>query len=141
RKGGLNVALNNLNEAAGNLVTVLNIADQVLHQKTAKRLDLYHAENQWSLLGAVLDQNQDATVTKVNLGNRHKLFIGVGDKQADVDLFLLDKTGKVVQQDTRGDRIAILGRDPTLDDGPHGLRIRNLSRALSVTMMAVFEDR
>jgi hypothetical protein len=141
RKGGLNVALNNLNEAAGNLAAVLNIADQVLRHKTKKRLDLYHADNQWSIFGSVLDKGQETTVTKVSLGNGHRLFIGVGDKQADVDLFLLDKTDKVVQQDTRGDRIAILGRDPTLDDGPHGLRIRNLSRALSVTMMAVFEDR
>jgi hypothetical protein len=140
KKGGWDVPLRNLDQAAANFVRVLAQADNELQRKSGKRLDLHREKGQWAMFGAVLPQGETTDVFNLTLGSGPRAFFATGDDNArDVDLFLLDNAGKrTIREDTRTDRDASFVHEP--GPGMHRLRVRNFqSTGPSLVMMGVFD--
>jgi hypothetical protein len=140
KKGGWNLPLANLDQAARNFVDVLSKADNELQRRFNKRLDLHREPGQWGMFGAVLPQGQTTDVFNLSLGRGRRAFFATGDNNAqDVDLFLLDNNGtRTIKEDVRTDRDASFVHEP--GPGLHRLRIRNFqSNGNSLVVMGVFD--
>ena len=101
RKGGYDLPVTNLRTA---LETVTSACDEV--NKLAKtKVWFQSGNNQWALYGAVLEQGETQTITKVKLGKGDRMLVAGGDRNAeDVDVFFLDEDDDVLARDK--------GRDP-----------------------------
>ena len=101
RKGGFDLPVTNLK---GALETVIQGAEEV--NKLVKDAALFQSgNNQWALYGAVLEQGDDLTITRVKLGKGERMLVAGGDKNAeDVDAFVMNDEKIILARDK--------GRDP-----------------------------
>lgn len=143
KKNGWNIPLRDLDDSVGKLIKALDVADRELQKNAGKRFDLRRANNQWAVFGGVLKQGETVTVNNIDLGKGQRGFIAVGDRDAqDVDLYLLDRKGGTLVEDTSTNPSASFVHEPNANDGPHGLKIRNYrSNGPAVVMMSIFDVR
>jgi hypothetical protein len=105
-----------------------------------KKVFFHGEQNQWAVYGAILDANQEVTVTNLNMGRGFRTMIGVGDDRAlDIDMWLLDNNGRVLREDVLPDAIPVVN----FDVGNHpsyGLRFRNLRATGPSVILATILD-
>lgn len=138
KENGHQIPLKNLDDSADKLMNLFSETDKLL-QKENKRLEFRRARNQWGLYGAVLKQGESISVTNLDLGAGRRLFLGLGDQNTeDVDLFILGDNNKVLAEDTKVNREAIIGFTP--GTGRFGLRMLNYKgNGPAVIMTGIFD--
>jgi hypothetical protein len=140
KENGHQIPLKNLDDSADKLLKLFSDNDRLLHEKDGKRLEFRKARNQWGLYGAVLDQGQTKNVTNLDLGVGRKLFLALGDQNTeDVDLFILDKAGQVLEKDTKVNSEAIVRFTPA-PGGRYGIKMLNYKGpGPAVIMTGIFD--
>ena len=120
RKGGWNVPDTNFVDAMAKCIATCSQLG-----KQRKDLHFHDQENQWSLFGSILESGQETTLTNIAMGTGKRIVVAAGDANAtDVDLFLLNSSGSVIEKDTEPDATPIF-EYKTGGTGTYGIRVKN----------------
>lgn len=95
--------------------------------RTAKAAAQFLAEpNQAAIWGVVLRGNESASISNVDLGNALCFIMAAGDSQSDdLDVFLDDAAGNVLEQDIETDAEAVLAYLPEKGRADYTVRVKN----------------
>ena len=142
KKGGYDVPIKNLQASLDTVSTAWDEVDKVAKTKVW----FQSGENQWALYGAVLEQGDDLTISKVKFGLGERMLVAGGDRNAeDVDVFVLDDKGKVLLRDKGRDPFAFLKFTEDEADKYRGIRFTNARSkksqpCLILTALLRFDD-
>jgi hypothetical protein len=121
RKGGYDLPVTNIRTS---LETVIQASEEV--NKLAKDTVLFQSgNNQWAMYGAVLEQGEAMTITKLKLGKGERMLVAGGDKNAeDVDVYVVDEDGDTLAKDKGRDPFAFV-KFTEDEDKFRGLKFKN----------------
>ncbi len=132
--GGYSVPAENLAEALTNLITQCEEIDSRVKQNVV----FTSGSNQWAVFGSIVRQNGDLTIEKLTPGRGTRVLISGGDKTtSDIDLALLDATGKVAKEDVDDDALPRVVFEAK-QGSSYGFRVKNVkSRGASLILTAM----
>lgn len=121
KKGGYEVPLSNLKAA----IETVSIGCEEVDKAAKQKVFFQSGDNQWALYGAVLEQGDDMTITKVKFGMGDRMLVAGGDKVAeDVDVMVLNDAGDVLLRDKSKEPFAFL-KFVEDEDKYRGIRFKN----------------
>jgi hypothetical protein len=136
RKGGWNVPDSNFVDAMAKCIATCSQLG-----KSRKDLHFHDQPNQWSLFGSVLEMGKETTLPNITMGEGKRIFVAAGDGNAlNVDLFLLNKSGNVVEKDDEPDASPIF-EYKTSSSSTYSVRIKNVkSKGPSIVISAILAE-
>lgn len=85
RKGGWDVAKENLIESASGIVMAANN----VNMKVKERVNFQAGSNQWAMYGGIFREGDEISITNVALGTGRRVIVSAGDTTVkDIDLFV-----------------------------------------------------
>ncbi|MCA9630117.1 MAG: hypothetical protein KC766_20740 [Myxococcales bacterium] len=123
RSGGLSIPVSRIQESVyGAVKKAAQLSDGVVKRKIGGGL-VFHDETDWALYGTVLDKGEAIRFGGLDLKKKHVL-LGSGDSAStDINLQLLDPSGRPVSSDMDPDPVAVLGFNSP-SPGPYTLRVQ-----------------
>jgi hypothetical protein len=135
RKGGFDVPKENLVKATARLIGLCNLVDS----KIKGDVTFHDPANQWALYGGIFEKGESLSITNLNMGNGRRVIVAAGDDNTkDIDLFLMDRNGKVLVKDEDDDPTPVL-QWRTNNREAYGLKIKNAAGGRSLILAAVLD--
>jgi hypothetical protein len=133
-EGGYRVPVGNLAAALANLILQCEDVDK----NTKKDVLFSSGNNQWAVFGSILKQGGETTIEKLLPGAGTRVLVSGGDDTvSDIDLFLLDAKGKVLEEDVDDDAVPRVVYT-TARNTNYGFRVKNVkSKGSSLILTAI----
>lgn len=138
QRGGYDVPITNLVDAAGSLILMANVVDE----NVTEIVSFQDGDNQWAIFGGIIDEDESLTITNMNPGTGRRVFIAAADtNSSDIDMFVLDEDGDIIDSDEETDATPIVDVR-TKSSQSYGMKVTNhTSRGPSLTLMSILQLR